>query len=333
MRGAADDIESGGVLEDLLSGIPLPAGQAPALRVLAALHRTVLEGRAPGLDPYYPSVGGTLAPDDVWAVAEATLRENSDYVHRYLERGVQTNEPGRSTALFGVLLWLNERYRRPIRLFEIGASAGLNLLATDFAYRVQGTLLGRDDSPVVFEEPWISVPVPDPISADRDLVVVDRRGCDVAPIDAASVDGRITLMSYIWPDEPERISRMRAALSVAEMNPPVVDEESADTWLARILPSSRDDSVRLVWQSVMTQYLTSEIRSAISDQIDLAGAAANEESPVVYAKMEPVTRPVPSFQVGLSCWPGGTDRTLAHAGDHGPPVRWVGEGSIKAPGE
>jgi hypothetical protein len=325
MRGAAEDVESGGVLAGLVEGIPLPAGQAPALRVLAALHRAVLEGLAPRLDPYYPSVGGTLAPDGVWSAAEETLRENADYFRHYLQRGVQTNEPGRSAALFGVLLWLTALYRRPISLYEIGASAGLNLLVTDYAYRVDGTVLGRQGSPVVFDEPWTSAPVPDPSAFDRELLVAERCGCDVAPIDARSPDGRLTLMSYIWADETERIARMRAALAVAEEKPPVVYEESADTWLPRILRSSSGNSVRLVWQSVMAQYLTSEVRSAVTDRIDEAGASADEQYPLVHARMEPAVQPVPSFQVVVSRWPGGTETTLAQAGDHGPPVRWFGE--------
>jgi hypothetical protein len=327
MRGGADDIESGGVLADLVAGIPLPAGQAPALRVLAALHRTVLEGLAPGLRPYYPSVGGELPPDGVWCAAEVALRDNADYVRSCLHRGVQTNEPGRSAVLFGVLLWVTRRYRQPVRLFEIGASAGLNLLATEYSYRVHGSVLGRRDSQVVFDEPWVSVPVTDLIGADRDLVVAQRRGCDVAPIDATSSDGRITLMSYIWSDEAERVARMRAAIVVAEMHPPAVDEESADRWLARVLRSPDDaasgPSVRVVWQSVMAQYLSPDIRSAVTDRIDEAGAMADEEGPLVYARMEPGDYPVRSFQVVISCWPGGDGVTMAHAGDHGPPVHWI----------
>jgi hypothetical protein len=323
MRGAADDIESGGILAELVDGIPLRSGQAPALRVLAALHRSVLEGRAPGLDPYYPSVGGNLPPDGVWPRAEVALRDNSDYIRRWLHRGVQTNEPGRSAALFGVLLWVTLTYRRPIRLLEIGASGGLNLLATEYCYRVGGSVIGKRDSPVVFDEPWVSLPVTDPAGAAADLVVTERRGCDISPIDATSPEGRVTLLSYIWPDEPERIARMRTALEVANQHRPVVDEESADVWLSRMLRPTDGSSVRVVWESVFTQYLTPEVRSAITDRIDEAGADASDMDPLVFASMEP-SKDHPAFQVSVSCWPGRTEATLARAGDHGPPVHWIG---------
>ena len=93
-----------------------------------------------------------------------------------LRRGVQTNEPGRSAVLFGVLLWIADRYRRPVRLLEIGASAGLNLLAEHFAYRSSGALLGDPESPLVFEGPWVGTPVPDPADAQTHLTVVEQAG-------------------------------------------------------------------------------------------------------------------------------------------------------------
>jgi hypothetical protein len=62
LDGAAaelDDADS--ATSDLLR--PLeddPPGSVPALRFAGALHRLVLERRAPALAVHYPSVGGTL---------------------------------------------------------------------------------------------------------------------------------------------------------------------------------------------------------------------------------------------------------------------------------
>jgi hypothetical protein len=325
MRGAADDLERGGVVAVLYRGVPLPAGQAPALRLLAALHRLVLAGQAPDLAAYYPSVGGNLPPDGVWAVAEMTLRINVEDLRVVLRRGVQTNEPGRSAVLFGILLWIADRYRRPIRMLEIGSSAGLNLLAENFAYRSNGILLGDPDSPVVLEGPWVGTPVPDPVEAQTHLTVVDRRGCDVSPIDATSRNGQLALMSYIWPDEPKRLARMRAALGVAERFPPVVDAEPAGTWIPRVLSEPQNATVQLVWQSVFAQYLTSEDREQLTATMHDAGARATDDVPLVWARMEPSTDPLEGFRVTVTCWPGGEETPLARSGDHGPPVRWTGE--------
>jgi hypothetical protein len=323
MEGAADDLERGGVVADLYRGVPLPAGQAPALRLLAALHRLVLAGRAPDLAAYYPSVGGNLPPDGAWTVAERTLRANVGDLGVVLRRGVQTNEPGRSAVLFGVLLWIADHYRQPIRLLEIGASAGLNLLAENFAYRYSGALLGDPGSPVVFEGPWVGLPVPDPAEAQTHLTVVERRGCDIAPIDATSRDGQLALLSYIWPDEPKRLARMRAALEVAERYPPVVDPSPAGPWIRKVLSDVPRSTVQLVWQSVFAQYLTSEDRNDLTATMEDAGTRATGDVPLVWARMEPSTDPLQGFRVTVTCWPRGEETLLARSGDHGPPVRWT----------
>ncbi len=325
MRGAADDLERGGIVAELYRGVPLPAGQAPALRLLAALHRLVLSGRAPDLAAYYPSAGGKLPPDGVWVAAEATLRANAAELRLVLRRGVQTNEPGRSAVLYGVLLWIADRYRRPVRLLEIGASAGLNLLAENFAYRSNGILLGDPDSPVVLEGPWVGTPVPDPIEAQTHLTVVERRGCDVSPIDGTSADGQLALLSYIWPDEPKRLARMRAALGVASRFPPVVDAAAAGQWIPRVLSQRQSSTVQLVWQSVFAQYLTNEDRHDLSATMADAGAQATDDIPLVWARMEPSEDPLQGFRVTVTCWPHGEEILLARSGDHGPPVRWTQE--------
>ncbi len=322
MRGAADDIESGGHLAKLIDGVPLPPGQAPALRVLASLHRLVLSDRAPELAPFYPTVGGTRSPAGAWVAARNSLRANAGEVRLSLRRTVQTNEPGRSAVLFGVLLRVAERYRAPIRLLEIGASAGLNLLAPEYAYRVGDVVLGDAASPLVFEDPWIGSPVKDPPGAAAGLVVTRRLGCDVSPIDATSAEGQLTLLSYIWPDEPDRVARMRAALAVALRHGPVVDEEAADSWLERVLARHDDGVATVVWQSVVAQYLDPATRVRIDDVVARAGALASSRTPLVYARMEPGIHSERGFGVLATHWPEDESVVVGVAGDHGPPVRW-----------
>jgi hypothetical protein len=106
MRGAAADLDRGGVVRELFDGVPAPPGSVPALRLLAALHRLVLAGRAPELALHYPSAGGTRPAAGAWPRAADCLRERFDEVRERLTLTVQTNEPGRATVLYGALLWL-----------------------------------------------------------------------------------------------------------------------------------------------------------------------------------------------------------------------------------
>ena len=111
MRGAADDIEVGGILADLVEGVPLPSGQAPALRVLGALHRLVLEGRAPQLASYYPTVGGTRTPAGVWQAAG----DGSDIQRRRGEGCIAQRCADQRARTFGGALRCASLGRRALR--------------------------------------------------------------------------------------------------------------------------------------------------------------------------------------------------------------------------
>jgi hypothetical protein len=332
MRGAALDLDRGGVVCELFDGIPAPAGSVPALRLMGALHRLVLEGRAPLLASHYPSTGGTKAPAGAWAPAAASLRESFDEVRGRMTRTVQTNEPGRAAVLYGALLWCHERHRLPVRLLEIGASGGLNLLADRFAYRVAGAPLGDPASPLRFDEPWEGRPVPDPPATARALRIASRAGCDPAPLDLASAHDRLTLRSYVWPDELDRLARLDAALEVAARHPPVVAACGAERWLPRVLASRRCGELTVIWQSVMRQYVPGESWAAVERAVDAAARAATADRPLAWLAMEPGTHPLSGFVLSATTWPGGSRRQLADVGDHGPPVRWQGEQPIRRAG-
>jgi len=121
----ADDLDAGGVTAKAVAG---HEGDRPGtvlpLRMLAALHRLVLEGRAPALSSFYPSVGGAALAGAAWPAAAAAMREHLADMHLLVDQTVQTNEPGRASLLFGGLLVVAERTGLPIRLLEIGSSAG-----------------------------------------------------------------------------------------------------------------------------------------------------------------------------------------------------------------
>jgi hypothetical protein len=316
MRAAADDIDAGGVVARLFAGISTPPGSVPQLRLVGALHYLVLAGRAPALAAFYPSAGGDRPVDGVWPVAEAVMEEHFDQVRERVHRTVQTNEPGRSAVLFAGLLWLTDRHRRPIRLLEVGASAGLNLLADRYLYSVDGRELGDPDSQLRFVDPWMPPP---PIDLDRAasaLRIVARAGCDLSPLDPTHADDQLTLLSYIWPDELHRIDRMRAALAVAERDPVPIAARKGSEWLRDALAAGPGGELTVVWHSVMRQYVEPEEWAAIERALD-------GRPDVVRLSMEPTRSREAQMQLTVHDPAGAPEITLAVCDDHGLPIRWA----------
>ena len=150
MRGMADDWEAGGPVRTLLAGYErAPRGSALPLRLLAGVFRLVLTDRAPELVRFYPCLGGLDEPADAWPVLRAVLAEHAVELRAALEVPPQTNEIGRSAALLaGLFDVVAATGVREVRLLEVGASAGLNLLVDRVHFRGSGWSFGPVDSPV-----------------------------------------------------------------------------------------------------------------------------------------------------------------------------------------
>jgi hypothetical protein len=315
LEGATRDMEAGGIVAELVTPfLDLPTGAVPSLRFAGALHRLVLERKAPELALHYPSVGGEAPVEELWPAAERAVREHYDELLLLMERTVQTNEVGRAAALFGALGMVGG----PVRLLEIGASAGLNLRCDHFTYDLGDRQLGRP-GPVRLVEPWENLP-----PLQYPVEVVDRRGCDPNPIDPTSTDGRLTLTSYVWADMTDRIERLRGALDIAARVPAVVEQAGALEFLTRELSDLPDDVTTVVWHSVVWQYVDPAEREAVDALLREVGGRAT--SPLVRLSMEPeqVRGGGWVFRLHAQSWPSGRRVHLADPLGHGPPIRWTG---------
>ena len=321
LRRLADDLEAGGVTGEVLAGHEDdPGPSALGLRLLGSVHRLVLERRAGDLATFYPSVGGTWDDAGGWAAVHRLLADQPDAVREWLDRPPQTNEVGRAAALMGGLLSIEEPQRRPVRLFEIGSSGGLNLLADRFAYVDEaGTTYGDPDAPLVLVGAWRGRPLP----AWPDLRVVERVGSDVLPLDATTTQGRLSLTAYVWPDQHARLERLRAALDLAQRVGVEVRREDAVSFVNGL--ALREGFITVLWHRVRWQYLTSAERDAVLARVAALGAAATTEAPFAHLFLEP-TRRAPGeeheFLVVLETWPTGGRRILGTSVGHGLPTTW-----------
>src|SRR4051794_4351376 len=92
------------------------------------------------------------------------------------------------------------------------------------------------------------------------------RGLRRRPTRPRSPADRLTLRSYVWPDEIHRAARADAALAVAECEPPVVRAQPAQDWLPEALPGP-PGTAAVVWQSVVWQYVAEQARAAVEAAI------------------------------------------------------------------
>jgi hypothetical protein len=183
-------------------------------------------------------------------------------------------------------------------------------------------VLGDAGSPLRFDQPWVGAP-----DADLDVPVriIERRGCDPNPVDPASADGRLTLLSYVWADWTERIDRLVTALTLAAADPPAVDRSGMADWLAAQLAEPRPGVLTVVWHSVVRQYIDFPERDAAQAVLARAAAAATPDAPLAYLRFEPRRLDDRSvrFELLLTRWPGaGGDELLATAHGHGIPTTW-----------
>jgi hypothetical protein len=324
LERAAADCRDGGVVWSIVQGQENePLSAAVALRFMGAVHRLVLSGEAPELARHYPSAGGSVADlDDAWQAFHRTLTDHAPRLRRLARLPVQTNEVGRSAVLLGGFLLIVQRTGLPLRLLEIGASAGLNLRWDRFRYESGDGVWGDSSSAVRFERVFDGA---HPSLATRVAVAV-RAGCDVAPIDPCSEDGRATLRAYLWPDQIERRRRLDGALEIAASLPLTVERIGGGDFLARELAGRADGTATVIFHSIMMQYVPKSERIRIFETIRSAGERADTRAPLAWLRFEPAKDDAGNWfhRLDLTLWPGAEPFALAQASPHGPPVIWCG---------
>jgi hypothetical protein len=204
----------------------------------------------------------------------------------------------------------------PLRLLEIGASAGLNLLWDHYRYEAGEATWGDSDSPVHIPATFTRGRPPFEVVPR----VVERRGCDIMPVDARSAEGRLTLLSYIWADQQHRIELLRSALGVAKKVSFVVDSADAPEWLAAQLQANGRGIATVVFHSITWQYLSETGRERVREALAETGSRANDGTPLAWLRMEPGQD---QTDVRLTLWPSGAEQLIATAGFHGRPVSWL----------
>jgi hypothetical protein len=317
---AADDLARGGLFADLVATYRgMPILDALPLRILGAVHAMVLGGRAPALAAFYPSAGGHFEAEGAFrALCDLCDAHRDELRDAAATLRVQTNEVLRSAVLVPGFLRVAARTGLPLQIREIGSSAGLNLCFDRYRYELGPHRWGDTAAPLVLAASWDGAP-PD---LEAPLRVVGRRGCDLAPFDVRDATHRLRLESFVWPEQLDRLARLRAAIAIAMREPPSIDTEPAGAWIETQLAECSDGVATVVFHSVVWWYIPEAERARITRAMEAAGERATRAAPLAWLRMEGAV--LEEAELRLRLWPDGEDTLLARVHWHGAELRWLG---------
>ncbi len=293
-----------------------PAGQSLPLRLAGALHALVLERKSPELEAVYPP--NDVAEDVLRAAVLEALATQEEAILAFVQAHPQTNEVRRSAALIAMAHVATRHFDVPAILSELGASGGLNLNWDRFALVAGAARLGPADPVLTLSPDW-SGPAPEGPTPR----VVARAGVDLAPLDPTNPAQLTRMMAYIWPDQPERMARTRAAAAI--QTTPVEAGDAID-WLAARLETAPAGHMHLIQHTVAWQYFPAEAQARGIALIEAAGQRARPETPLAWMSMETDGDRTGAIGAALTLrlWPGDITLNLGRADFHGRWLRWEG---------
>ena len=289
------------------------------LRIAGGLHNLLLTGEDRALEPVY--AGLTTEQGAVDAIVCELFERYDTQLLPWLDSPPQTNEAGRSASVMTGLMWLSERTGCGVfELNEIGASAGINTMMDGFGYDLGGVRFGLGSPAIELAPEWRGPP---PSEAPVDIVAL--RGCDRQPIDLTDAAQARRLKSYVWPEATERMGRIDAAVRMAGVQKPDVARADAADWVEQMLAEPQEEGVmRVLWHSIVWQYLGEPAQERIEAAMEQAGEAASAERPLAWIMLE-TNRETFAHELRVRHWPGdGEWHLLGQAHPHGAWVEWFG---------
>ena len=268
---------------------------------------------------HYLVLAGRASWDDV----PGALEREREFVEQFVaEQAVQTNEVQRCWALLPCFLTIaRETGAQAFDLVELGPSAGLNLVWDRYRYVYDAGWWGFGGAPLTLTGEELS-PVPGEL-LERQVAVRRRAGIDLAPVDVTTDEGARLLEAFVWPDQEDRMARLRAAIELLRTDPPELRQGDYVELLPDVLRARDGGALTVVFEIASRGYLTDERRAELRAVLDEAGRTA----PLAWLRAGAPERELRGsrgelhgYGLKLTLWPGGESRTLAHCDYH---ARWL----------
>ncbi len=216
----------------------------PLLLLAALRHAAMLEGEGHPLFAAFAASSPRAEAVTAAALSAALDGKRERTFDALASRGVQTNETSRAVAwLWPAALAGLSNGARPVALVDVGASAGLNLVA--------------DVLPPMWTDEQGA-----PLEIARGIGAVARLGLDPSPLDATKEDDADWIRACVWPGDGARLVRLEAAFAAFRQaytrpDAPVLAPVAAAAVPARLDVLSGADRSALVfaYQTVLRDYL------------------------------------------------------------------------------
>ena len=259
-------------------------GQPAANLLLAAVHFLLLKGAHHPLRDCYATLGGTRSGEDAFALFQDFVATHQGAVRRLVEsRVTNTNEVGRAAILRAGFGALAQRETAKLHLVEIGPSAGLNLIWDQYGIRyhrdggVAASVL--PDAKLILDCELKTQPTPQVAQ----MPVFGRRvGLELNPVNLADDDDRDWLRALVWPDQPQRLARLDAAIAMFREMPAEIRSGDALALLPAALAEVPPGDAVCVYHTITTYQFSAAMREGLEAIL----AAASLRRPIWHLAFE-----------------------------------------------
>ena len=246
-------------------------GQPAANLLLAAVHYLLLKGAVHPLRDCYATLGGTASDENVFALFRDFVAIHRDAVRQLIEsRVTNTNEVGRAAILRAGFGALARQESAKLNLIEIGPSAGLNLNWDQYGVR-----FSREGAVVAEVLPGAQPVLDCELRTDDVPPLVlprlgRRLGLELHPVNLLNDDDRIWLRALVWPDQPQRLARLDAAIALFLKAPAEIDGGDALALLPEALAQVPQDEAVCVYHTIVTYQFSAAMREELESLLTAA---------------------------------------------------------------
>lgn len=227
--------------------------------VLAALRKAALEGRA--TDP------GSADLETV----RADARRLSEEIAAAVDVGlIQYTHPTRLGDILPGLLLASRWYDgRPLRVVDLGTSAGMLLLAMSASFRFPTGVWSPPGALADFDHP-LTVPAG---LLDTPLTIDSAVGIDLRPLDLRDPEAVTLLRSYEWPGPAERADQLTRGIRMVQQRPPHLIAGDVQEIAHDVIRERQDpEAVTVVIDSAFSHYMPMAAQVRLGNSMDrLAG--------------------------------------------------------------